>query len=318
MVEQEMPDRIENYKVLSPAFHEDVEMPNQQFAIKIFYYEREVPGGVFPLHWHEQIEFIYLQSGRMHITCNNRPFTARAGDLVVINNNEYHCCDMAEVPLSLYCVIVDLSILNSRFYDACEEKYIMPFSQNYIKFKNLIADDPEVTGNILKIIEENRYREAGYELAIKASLYSLFASLFRRHIAQILTQREHELLNKNLCRINTVIEHIEKNYMEELSVGKIADMLGINKFYFCRLFREYTGKTLTEYINSVRIRESAALLKGSDMSITEIAMRVGFNDVNYFSRIFRSHTGTTPSSMRKNIVNGKLREAKKQSFNIST
>jgi len=306
----------EKYKALSSAFHEDVEMPDQHFAIKIFYYEQEVSDRVFSLHWHEQIEFIYLKSGSMQITCNNRTFTARAGDLVVINNNEYHCCDMAEAPLSLYCIIVDLSILNSRFHDACEEKYILPFSQNFIQFKNLITGDQEVTNFILKIIEENYYRENGYELAIKGNLYNLFTALFRRHIAKILSPREQELLNKNLNRINTVIEHIENNYAEELSIDQISGILGINKHYFCRLFKEYTGKTLTEYIHYVRIREAIRLLKGSDMTITDIAMKVGFDDANYFSRVFKIIAHTSPSSLRKNIVTGKLKEARKQSLII--
>lgn len=289
---------VKKRKGTSSHLHEEVEMPDRKLAIRSFYYEQEGTQGVFPLHWHEQIEFIYVRSGGMHVTCNNRSITARTGDLIVINSNEYHRCDRTEAPLSLNCVIADMSLLNSRFYDACEEKYILPLFQNRILFQNLIANDSRVTDHIRQIAKENEFRETGYELAIKASLFNLLVNLFRRYITKILTPREQEASNRNLQRISTVISHIESNFADEISIDELSDTLCINKHYFCRLFKAYTGKTLTEYTHAIRIREAVGLLKEADASITEIAMKVGFNDVNYFTRVFKHHTNMTPSKLR--------------------
>nr|WP_223919452.1 helix-turn-helix transcriptional regulator [Clostridium sporogenes] len=72
-------------------------------------------------------------------------------------------------------------------------------------------------------------------------------------------------------------------------------MAHISTYYFCRTFKQMTGKTTTEYINEVRLKRSIKLLKDGNMNITEISINCGFNDVNYFSRLFKKSYGVSPT-----------------------
>ena len=73
----------------------------------------------------------------------------------------------------------------------------------------------------------------------------------------------------------------------------------INKFYICKIFQQCTGKTLFNYVNIVRIQKATELLIGTNRSVTNIALSVGFQDINYFSRTFKSIMGMSPMEIRK-------------------
>lgn len=76
--------------------------------------------------------------------------------------------------------------------------------------------------------------------------------------------------------------------------------MNMNASYLSNLFKRETGLTITYFINQQKIRQAADYLKESQLSIAEISERVGIQDVNIFTRIFKKHMGTTPSEFRKN------------------
>jgi AraC-like DNA-binding protein len=61
--------------------------------------------------------------------------------------------------------------------------------------------------------------------------------------------------------------------------------------YLCKIFKAYTGKTPSQYINSVRIENACTEMKQTDKSITQIALENGFNDISYFCKVFKKHKG---------------------------
>ena len=97
----------------------------------------------------------------------------------------------------------------------------------------------------------------------------------------------------------TIKQFIRLNYSSSLSLSEIAKALHINASYASRLFSSKYGKTITEYITHVRIEHAKNLLTTTDVSIGNIALNVGFEDVNYFSRLFKKHTGCSPCKYRK-------------------
>jgi len=79
----------------------------------------------------------------------------------------------------------------------------------------------------------------------------------------------------------------------------ICRMLGISENYLSRLFRQELGLTLAEYVNRYRVRVARHLLRETDLSVTEIAHQVGFDDPAYFSRVFARHAGVSPRTCRQ-------------------
>lgn len=94
------------------------------------------------------------------------------------------------------------------------------------------------------------------------------------------------------------VEFIKKNYREKVDLTNLAKVVGVSKSYLCRLFKKETGKTIIEFLNRYRIEEAKRYLTSGETDITDIALKTGFEDANYFSRVFKNMTGIAPSRYR--------------------
>ncbi|NLY66275.1 MAG: helix-turn-helix transcriptional regulator [Tissierellia bacterium] len=98
--------------------------------------------------------------------------------------------------------------------------------------------------------------------------------------------------------IKRAIEEMNNNYSESISLKDMADFLGLNKCYFCDLFKKETGKTYSQLLNEIRVEKSLDLLLNTNMTILEIALAVGYNNQNYYNMAFKKIMGTTPLKYR--------------------
>ena len=73
----------------------------------------------------------------------------------------------------------------------------------------------------------------------------------------------------------------------------------MSKYYMCRIFKEYTGFTITEYVNTLRIKKATQILETSNLSISDVAAELGFESASYFKRIFKKIMNVTPLKYRK-------------------
>lgn len=96
-----------------------------------------------------------------------------------------------------------------------------------------------------------------------------------------------------------VISYIDFHYNEDLTLSLFAEMFNISKTYLSNLFKKETGITLTEFIHQTRMRKAIILLNSSTLPITAIATACGYNDINYFIRIFKRTYGLSPKQYQK-------------------
>jgi two-component system, response regulator YesN len=92
--------------------------------------------------------------------------------------------------------------------------------------------------------------------------------------------------------------YIEENYKEDLTLDKMAIEVNMSTTYFSRLFKEATGQNFVDFVSNVRVSRAKALLEKTDYNIKQIAYQVGYNDANYFSKVFKKITGVSPGSYR--------------------
>lgn len=280
--------------------HEKMTMPNPHFAVKLTSYSSNKYGSeIFENHWHEQIEILYFKSGSAIIECNSNPIYVKAGELLIINSNELHRGICLSENLNYYCIILDTSILYSKTIDICDTKYITPIVQNYIVFKNKIADDKAVTACIDAFIKEYNEKKLGFELALKCCLYQFFTLLLRNYLACTMSPLNYNKRTKNFEIFNPILQHIENHFNEDLTVSMLSRMANMSKYYFCHSFKELTGKTFTEYLNIIRINKSELMLKSTNMNVTEVAAACGYNNLNYFSRLYKKYKSISPSKVKQ-------------------
>ena len=138
-------------------------------------------------------------------------------------------------------------------------------------------------------------------LSVKKYLLNLFAQSFPHRFdgnAELCVTAER------ICKLNgqgkiNIIRPLRERYRGINTVQGAVPGKQISRIQtVCRFFKNAVGKTVTKYINEYRVEKSTALLTTTDASIAEIAAEVGFEDPNYFSRVFRSVMGMSPVEYR--------------------
>ena len=114
--------------------------------------------------------------------------------------------------------------------------------------------------------------------------------------------RQHIQLGKTQSYprpLTAAIVYIRENYQKPIQLSMVAEACNVTSSYLSRLFKEYLGTNFVDYINQFRLNKAIILLEGKKYSIKEVASLVGYQDPNYFSRIFRRHMGISPSDLEK-------------------
>ena len=95
------------------------------------------------------------------------------------------------------------------------------------------------------------------------------------------------------------LTYIENNYMHRLTLSSISANVNLSTSYLCRVFKSEVGTSITSYLNNLRIRKAATLIKENTFSLKEISVMVGIDDQLYFSRLFKKCMGISPSEYGK-------------------
>ena len=98
--------------------------------------------------------------------------------------------------------------------------------------------------------------------------------------------------------ISTAIEYINEHYSENITLAEVSNYVALSPGYFSSLFKQNTDEKFIDYLSKIRIEKARDLLINSNIKITAIANLVGYKDAQYFHRVFKLYTGTTPSKYR--------------------
>lgn len=93
-------------------------------------------------------------------------------------------------------------------------------------------------------------------------------------------------------------QYIAAHYAENLSLGRVSQHVNTSRFYFCKLFRQATGLSFTEFVSRIRVEKAKRLLLNRHLRVSEIAFTAGFKSLGHFARMFRKIVGQSPSDYR--------------------
>jgi two-component system response regulator YesN len=114
-----------------------------------------------------------------------------------------------------------------------------------------------------------------------------------------LTGRVNEFKHKNISlKVRGIMDYVEKHYAEPITLYDVSESIYISTYYASRIFKQETGKNFVDYLNEVRIEKAKEFLCDVQYKIYEVADLIGVQDAHYFSKIFKKHTGLTPSEYR--------------------
>lgn len=247
-----------------------------------------------PAHWHGAVELLLFVKGKMTCKFSHSTIHMQPGEVYLINSHDVHetrCTRGAQ-----YLVVHILpSALN---------RYLANFDQLSFSLKH-DPDDPEkhsamesLKNHMTAILQ---YRQEGREdrgLEIQSRLFSM-ADTLAAHFSQPLALEEARLQRSDMTRLEPLLEYTRLHHSEELTLDAAADSMGLNKEYFCRLFKKNMGISYLSYLNQVRATALCRELETSEDPIGELGQRHGFANSKMMNQYFREVYGCTPSEKRK-------------------
>lgn len=246
-------------------------------------------------HYHFNHEIYYLCSGTRKFFINDKVYTASGGDLLMIPKGEIH-------KTTYFATDEEHERIAITFSDAMLQKLYMDISKEQVL--------KAFYGYHITVPEDKRaYLEDLFQKM--ADEYALYDEYSRTMISQeiselilfILRQQKVEHAEKKVDASEHVMEEaaqfIAMHFEEEITLEDISDKYHMSTSYFSRKFKSETGFRFKEYVNALRLKEARILLTESDMSITEIALKCGYENSNYFGDVFKKIEGVSPRDYRR-------------------
>ena len=292
------------------------DIPQKEYVIALLGEEwiRAYGKDITNLHFHNLMEIGYCRDGQGIVQLDDKTNPYRSGMLSVIPKNFPHTTTSQEGKTSYweYLFFDPETILRNMYAeDDLRQKKMLNLITRKANFFHA-RENPQLTSIVLTIMEEMRKKKDFYVDTVNSLTCALLLEIAR------MNSLEQEMVEKakrpGIGQIKNALDYISMEYRQEIKIQELAEKCSMSETHFRRLFVEYMGMTPVDYINMVRVQIACEMMRKTNASMEEIAIKAGFATTSTFNRNFKRIVGTTPYQWKKNPENY---ENKLLSFNIS-
>ncbi|MBA2481807.1 MAG: helix-turn-helix transcriptional regulator [Planctomycetes bacterium] len=260
-------------------------------------------------HTHDCVELVYVVKGSGVHHIDGEPFPLIRGDLYVIDEGAehmFHC----ETDFSFYNILLKVGL-----YDAVERERIgrlSPLTAFLLDRHGRVAPGtrpkttipPPHSDELARLLErttaEIAAKQPGWESLAKALFTEFLVTVCRLSMSG-----GSDVSDVGEGPVARALGCIHERYAERLTLDDLATVAGVSSGHLGEVFKERTGVTVHQYLNKLRVERARELLAQTDLSVTEICHRSGFEDSGYLTRVFKRATGLSPRAYRRTLATGK-------------
>lgn len=250
-----------------------------------------------PVHWHDELEIIYVKSGFLTVNISGENYIGKPGDAFVVSPGNLHFMGSQTGTVDYFTFLFQLKYIAFRSDDMLDDKLIEPLNSGHLMIS------PEIKDTVKEQCEQ---LARVYAAEIDKS-ESKITSQIRKKI--ILLQFIHELWKKGFIVENDttgrntvekeMVSYIQQNYMGKILLREFGEQFHLSEKYISRYFKEHFHITLSQYVTYLRLEHAKQMLQETDISVTEVAMQSGYQNISYFIRSFKKTYGVSPLKYRK-------------------
>lgn len=256
-------------------------------------YERS-PDSYIPPHWHQAVELLLFVSGQVIINLENAVLHAKKGDVFIINPHEVH--STRRTPDASYLVVHILPLPMCKYVPTFDQpQFSLTFDPEDGEKAAAFRRPQVYMEEMLRETEDSRLAS---KLDRKARLFAVTALLVQ-YFSHPLALDESTLQRSDMTRLEPILDYVQLHHGEELTLDAAAGAMGLNREYFCRLFKKNMGISFLQYVYQVRTTAFCRDLETTGDTIGELSEHHGFRDPKMLNQYFREIYGCTPSEMRK-------------------
>lgn len=298
--------KITNQEVSSIHLNENIRLQNlnhfqeivefqKNSSLRIWY--NDVPDCYAP-HWHTVLEIILPIENYYLANVNDFNFRIMPGEILLIPPGELHELNAPNTGKRLI-FMFDISMLSRlKSFSGIQSLLVQPI---YITPDTHPSIYDDIYSLLMSMQEEYFHANEYAELTVYSLLIDLFVKLGYHHIHKqdlfpnVRLPKQKEYVSK----FNQLLTYIDQHYMEDLDLDRLSESVGFSKYHFLRLFKQYMGTTLGDYVTICRIKASEKLLCNPNLSISEVASQSGFSSISTFNRLFKQYKKCSPTEYRQ-------------------
>nr|WP_150275143.1 AraC family transcriptional regulator [Paenibacillus tepidiphilus] len=247
-------------------------------------------------HMHDTYEIYYLLAGERNYYVNNLVYALRKGDLLFINRNELHRTTAKG------------NVRHERILINFGREFLaglmasLPLALPFLHEQCLLLrpDDHDqglIENHLFTMLEEQGAQRTGQTAYLQTLLVQLLIAMNR--IRENASEAIAPVHDEKRRKAYEITGYLQAHYTEKLTLGGLADTFYLSSTYLCRLFKQSTGFTIIEYLNTIRVQEAQRRLRETDDKVTAIAEETGFDSIAHFGRVFKAITRRSPLQYRK-------------------
>lgn len=253
----------------------------------------------YPAHWHTNPEIIMPTENIYTVECYNQIITLREGDIVLICPG---CIHTLYAPEKGRRIIFQADINPLRFMKEIETLVTIISPLIVITPEDFPSIYDKVKSLLLEIKNEYLSSSTSFsEVSIYSKTLEIITLIGRSRAAagmETTSPDAPRMQEEYIEKFIEICNYISAHCSDELNLEAVASMSGFSKFYFSRLFKQFTNVSFYKYVNQKRIEKAAEMLTEPNISITNVALSCGFESLSSFIRMFKIVKGCTPTEFR--------------------
>jgi len=247
-------------------------------------------------HAHDYYQIWYVVQGKFKHCMNGEEYLMVAGNLFVIPPYTVHRVTWEPGAVEIIgCEFLPEFIGDDRHL---LEKLPSVFEKIPLKIILTSSLNHRIHQILEEMLDEYTEQRSYYEPLLKGNMLRL-VSMITRELRNDELKDMGDKLDKYRPMINVAVDYIHQHFTEEIRLDHMCKVAMLSKTYFCDLFKYFTGKTLTDYVADLRLKYAMELLLQPQRTVTDVCYKAGFKDLAYFSRLFKKHSGMSPSQYKK-------------------
>lgn len=289
-------------KLRENIVHGTKEYPYEQYNLINIHQAFQIP-----VHWHEQVEIIYLEQGQLNLKIGDEEFLGHKGDLFFVSPRELHFMSSNGGATGYYTLIFPLEFVSFQTMDDLETKLLAPLRSNQLLFPKTIKDShlkKELLTHIRAIVEINRPRHHLKPEEINLSEFHMETRIQLIRILQKLNSNNQFIkasAGENDQKQRQLLAYIQEHFTEKISLEMMAREFHMSEKYISRYFVQHFHLTFSNYVQHLRLVHAKNLLETTNENVTDIALQSGFYNVSYFIRSFKKAYDISPLQYRKTL-----------------
>ncbi|MBW9171196.1 AraC family transcriptional regulator [Clostridium estertheticum] len=248
----------------------------------------------FPNHFHEYYVIGFIESGNRYLSCKNKEYTVKTGDLTLFNPHDNHNCKQVDGrTLDYRCINIEPAVMKKVAYEITGKDYLPYFTETVLFSSDLLSSLSELHHMIMH--EEKDFKKEEIFLLIIEQLIAEYD-----HAGAAVTTQPPN------AEIKAVCDFLENNYMKSITLNDLSDLTGISKYYLLRSFTKQKGISPYCYLETIRIGNAKKLLE-QQIAPIDVALQTGFTDQSHFTNFFKKLIGLTPKQYMNIFTEGSRR-----------